>query len=85
MAASTEALGCVLLLLGLATRFISVPLMVVMLVAIKTVHYANGFSCGKEGFEVPLYFFLMLFSLVTTGAGAFSLDYLIAKRAGRKG
>src|SRR5689334_2862542 len=42
MAAGTEMLGVVLLILGLATRFISVPLMIVMIVAIKTVHWENG-------------------------------------------
>ena len=80
MAASTEMAGVVLLTLGLATRFISVPLMIVMLVAIKTVHLENGYECGKNGFEVPFYYFFMLFSLVVTGAGAFSLDHLIARK-----
>lgn len=78
-AASTEALGCVLLFLGLGTRFISVPLMVVMIVAIKTVHLQHGFECGKNGFEIPFYYFFMLFSLVVTGAGKFSVDYLLTK------
>ena len=84
MAASTEALGCVLLLLGLATRFISIPLMVVMLVAIKTVHLENGFSCGKNGFEVPFYYFFMLFSLLVTGPGCMSLDSIIKKKYSTK-
>jgi len=44
MAAYTEAVGAVLLLVGLATRWISIPLMVTMLVAIFTVHWGNGWS-----------------------------------------
>lgn len=80
LAAGTEALGVVLLTLGLATRFISIPLMVVMVVAITTVHLKNGFACGDNGFEVPFYYFFMLFSLVVTGAGRISVDYLLARR-----
>lgn len=42
LAASTELIGGALLLLGLATRLISLPLMVTMLVAAATVHWQNG-------------------------------------------
>ena len=44
MAAYTEAIGALLLLLGLATRWISVPLMVTMLVAIFAVHWGSGWA-----------------------------------------
>lgn len=80
MAAGTEITGVVLLTLGLATRFITVPLMVVMVVAVTTVHLKNGFACGDNGFEVPFYYFFMLFSLLVTGAGRLSVDYLISKK-----
>ena len=80
LATTTEALGVVLLFLGLGTRIISVPLMFVMLVAIGTVHWENGFAAGGNGFEVPFYYFFMLFSLVITGGGKLSLDYLIASK-----
>lgn len=42
LAVATELLGGVLLLLGLATRYIAVPLMVTMLVAAFAVHWDNG-------------------------------------------
>lgn len=42
LAAGTEFFGGILLVAGLATRWISVPLMVTMLVAIVTVHWPNG-------------------------------------------
>lgn len=42
LAAYTEAIGALLLLLGFATRWISIPLMVTMLVAIFAVHWPNG-------------------------------------------
>lgn len=77
MAASTETLGVGLLTLGLFTRAISLPLIVVMIVAIVTVHLPNGFSAGDNGFEIPLYYMLFLFVFVSNGAGKFSLDRLI--------
>ena len=77
MAASTEALGVLLLTIGFATRLISIPLIVVMIVAILMVHLGNGFSAGDNGFEVPLYYLLMLLVLVAHGAGKFSVDHFI--------
>jgi putative oxidoreductase len=44
MAAYTEAIGALLLLLGLATRWISIPLIVTMLVAVFAVHWDNGWA-----------------------------------------
>ncbi len=85
LATGTELAGVFLLALGLATRFISVPLMVTMLVAIGTVHWSNGFAASDNGFEIPFYYLLMLFSLVVTGAGRFSLDHLIASKYAVKG
>jgi putative oxidoreductase len=79
MAATTEASGVVLLTLGLFTRLISIPLMVVMVVAIVTVHLPHGFESGNNGFEIPLYYFIMLFVLMTHGAGKISLDGLLFK------
>ncbi len=77
MAATTEALGVVLLTLGFLTRLISVPLIVVMLVAIFTVHFSNGFSAGDNGFEIPLYYMLFLFLFFSHGAGKFSIDAIL--------
>ncbi len=77
MAASTELLGVVLLTLGLFTRLISLPLMVIMVVAITTVHLAHGFSAGDNGFEIPLYYMLFLAIFASFGAGKLSLDHLL--------
>ena len=77
MAASTEITGVVLLTLGLFTRLISIPLIVVMIVAIVTVHLPHGFSAGDNGFEIPLYYMLFLALFASFGAGKFSLDYLL--------
>ena len=58
LAAYTEAVGAVLLLVGLATRWVSIPLMVTMLVAIFTVHWDNGWPAiadsGAEDVAVRL-------------------------------
>jgi len=77
LAASTELLGVVLLTLGLLTRLISLPLIVVMIVAIITVHLPHGFAAGDNGFEIPLYYMLFLAIFASFGAGRFSLDHLI--------
>ncbi len=77
MAATTEIVGVVLLTLGLLTRAISLPLIVVMIVAIVTVHLPNGFSAGNNGFEIPFYYMLFLLIFLSHGAGKFSLDRLI--------
>jgi putative oxidoreductase len=79
LAASTEIVGVFLLILGLGTRLISIPLMITMLVAIKTVHWQNGFAAGDNGWEIPFYYLLMLFVLLAFGSGRISVDFLIKK------
>ena len=74
LAAGTEILGVGLLVLGLFTRLISIPLIIIMVVAIFTVHIGNGFSAGDNGFEIPLYYMVFLLIFVSHGAGKFSLD-----------
>lgn len=44
LATAAELVGGVFLLLGLATRWVSIPLMVTMLVAIFLVHWPNGWA-----------------------------------------
>ena len=75
-----EASGVILLLLGLATRIISIPLVVVMIVAIITVHIGNGFEASNNGFEIPLYYLIMLITLIIYGSGRISLDNLIKRK-----
>ncbi|MEA3455945.1 MAG: DoxX family protein [Campylobacterota bacterium] len=77
MAASTELVGVVLLTLGLFTRLISIPLIVIMVVAITTVHLTHGFSAGNNGFEIPLYYILFLTIFASFGAGKISIDHLL--------
>jgi putative oxidoreductase len=77
----TEASGVILLVLGLGSRLIAMPMMFIMVVATFTVHISNGFAAGDNGFEIPLYYFLMLFALVIYGSGKYSVDYLISRRS----
>ena len=81
MATITETLGFVLLLIGFVTRLISIPLIIVMIVAIATVHGISHFDAGENGFEIPLYYIIMLFTLFVYGPGKFSLQHLISKNS----
>lgn len=81
LATTTESLGVILLSLGLCTRFISLPLSFIMLIAIITVHGFESFSAAENGFEIPLYYLVMLFVLIGTGAGKYSLDEALSRKA----
>ncbi|HEX5057037.1 MAG TPA: DoxX family protein, partial [Gammaproteobacteria bacterium] len=48
LAWGTEYFGSILLLLGLATRWISIPMMFTMLVAISSVHWENGWQAVHD-------------------------------------
>lgn len=80
LTASLESLAVVLLTFGLLTRIISIPLIGIMLVAIITVHFGNGFSAGDNGFEIPLYFLLFLGIFSSFGAGKISIDHFLSKK-----
>ena len=80
MAGITEILGVILLILGLGTRFITLVLIFVMFVAITTVHLRHGFEAGNNGFEIPLYYAIMLFALFAFGPGKYSLERFLCKK-----
>ncbi len=80
LATATESAGVILLVLGLGTRIIAIPLIVTMIVAIITVHLGHGFEAGNNGFEIPLYYIIMLFTLIVYGSGKYSADYFLNKK-----
>ncbi len=80
LAMVTEVAGIVLITLGLGTRIVALPMMFIMLIATFTVHISNGFAAGDNGFEIPLYYFIMLIALVAYGSGKYSLDHLFSKK-----
>ena len=85
LAASTEMAGVILLTLGLASRIISIPLIFVMIVAIVTVHLGNGFEAGNNGYEIPVYYILLLLVILIYGAGKLSVDNIIKNKFFPKG
>jgi putative oxidoreductase len=82
--AATE-LGCgLLLVLGLATRFAALPLVVTMLVAIRTALWAE-LEGAIDLFGREEYLFIVLLAwLAVSGAGAVSLDAVVARFLGAR-
>lgn len=75
----TETLGGLLLLLGLLTRLVSVPLAVTMVVACLTAHW-GAFDAAAGGMEYPLTLIAVLVALALLGPGRVSLDHLLFRR-----
>jgi len=82
-----ELIGGLMILLGVFVTAASVPMLVVLLVAIVTVHLPNGFSSikllsydasgahfGQPGYETDLLYAAGLLALCLGGAGPLSLD-----------
>jgi putative oxidoreductase len=85
MAGSTECLGGVLLLLGLFSRVISVPLTFTMLVAYVTADrealQAIFTDTDKFVSAAPFPFLLVALLVLAFGPGKLSLDHLLRRRA----
>lgn len=91
-----EVLGGLFILAGAFVPAAALPMIVVLLVAIFTVHLPNGFSSiklmsydaagahfGQPGYETDLLYLAGLLALCVGGAGPLSLDgYLSARRIG---
>jgi putative oxidoreductase len=75
---ATELGGGILLVLGLLTRWVSIPLAFTMVVAIATVHLAHGFFL-PQGYEFALLVGVGLLTLALQGSGAFALDDVIGR------
>ncbi len=74
-----EILGAIALVLGLATRFFSLSLMILTVVAIVSVHAGSGYTISEGGWKLPLMYLVMLLPLLLSGPGKLSLDHWIAK------
>jgi putative oxidoreductase len=75
-----ELIGAVALVLGLATRFFSLSLIVLTIVAWAAIHSASGYNVCDNGYKLPLIYLIMFTPLLFGGAGKLSLDHLIWKR-----
>jgi putative oxidoreductase len=90
-----EIVGGLLILAGAFVPAAAVPMVIVLLVAILTVHLPNGFSSiklvsydaagahfGQPGYETDLLYIAGLVALCIGGAGPLSLDGYLKKRQG---
>ena len=97
MSTFIEILGGLAILAGAFVAVVSLPLIVMMLVALFTVHLRYGFSAintvgltadgpqfGPPGIEVNLLYIACLVALILGGAGIFSIDGLLAQRKREK-
>jgi putative oxidoreductase len=93
LATGFEIVGAAALLLGLATRFFSVALMVLTIVAIAGVHWPSewstladllqGYSISDHGhgnYKLPVMYLVMFLPLLFGGAGKISFDARLAGR-----
>lgn len=74
MAGSAEFFGGLALVIGLLVRPAAASLIVAMVVAIFSVHWASGFFITNGGYEYVLILALISGTLLIEGAGRFSLD-----------
>jgi putative oxidoreductase len=85
-----ELAGGLLVLCGALVSLATIPMSLVLLVAILTVHLPNGFSSiklqsfdatgahfGQPGYETDLLYLAALIALCIGGAGPFSVDGLL--------
>lgn len=80
LAGATECFGGLLVMAGLFTRAVSIPLAFVMLVAISTALWPDVHNLSDfVGLSELAYLFIFLW-LATAGPGAASLDHLISKK-----
>ena len=78
-----EFAGGLLLLVGLLTRVVSIPMMIIMLVAIASAKWGDVDSLQTLlGFE-EISYFVMFAWLAIAGPGPVSLDHFILKASGR--
>ena len=88
-----ELLGGLAIIAGAFVEVVGVPLIVVMLVAMFTVHLRNGFSSintvgltpagplfGPPGYEVNLLYVSGLLTLIAAGPGPWSVDGWLGRR-----
>lgn len=87
---AVEVVGGLMILFGALIPVATIPMLVVLLVAIFTVHLPNGFSSiklqsfdaagghfGQPGYETDLLYIASLIALCFGGAGPFSIDCLL--------
>ncbi len=74
MASAAETVGGVFVVLGFLGPIAPAFILAVMLVAIVTVHWRNGWFTAKNGVELPLLFASAIGAIGLAGYGRYSLD-----------
>ena len=77
LAGSTECFGGALLVIGLASRVVSIPLTVTMVVAYLTAHKDNVHSLDDFVAQAPFPFLMTALIVLFFGAGIISVDGLL--------
>jgi|SRR4029077_6610420 len=93
-----ELIGGLMILAGALIPLATVPMAIVLLVAIFTVHLPNGFSSiklqsfdatgahfGQPGYETDLLYLAGLLALCLGGPGPISVDALLSRRQSSRG
>lgn len=80
LSGSAEFFGGLALFLGLLVRPAAVVLIVMLVVAILSVHIHNGLFMANNGFEFGLALLGAAIAVLIEGAGRVSLDRLIANK-----
>tara|TARA_R110002167_G_scaffold81124_1_gene222399 strand:- start:437 stop:883 length:447 start_codon:yes stop_codon:yes gene_type:complete len=80
MAGSAEFFGGLFILLGLLTRPAAAVLTLTMIIAIASVHLANGLFMANNGYEFGLALLAASVSLLLSGSGKISVDRLLSKK-----
>lgn len=75
-----ELIGPIALVIGLGTRFFSVSLSILTLVAIAAVHAGHGYTISEGGWKLPLIYLVMFLPLILSGPGKLSLDHWLRSR-----
>jgi putative oxidoreductase len=69
----SEVLGGILLLLGVAVDIAGILVIIDMIGAIATVHWANGFDFTKGGWEHPFTVLVMALAVALAGPGGYAV------------
>lgn len=79
LVAFLELVGGVLILIGLATRYAAIPLVVVMTMALRLARWDELAGLHSLVEEAEFLYLLLSFALITFGSGAWSLDALLSR------
>lgn len=77
LATFAEFVCSILVILGLGTRLVVIPLIATMTIAAVVVKGDAEFTAGQE---IPLFYLVSYLMLFYTGAGRFSMDQMILKK-----